>query len=95
MDNAISLNSLNITSGTTTISSGMSTLDLIRTDELVDSIEFTYIETSNNILLVYPQRPPARRVFKIVFSCVDGMWNKSEPIYGNIREAQSEYYDFS
>jgi hypothetical protein len=95
MDNSININSINNFSGTSTMSTQNATITLIKTVELADSIEFIYMETSNNILAVYPARPPARRVFKIVFSCVDGMWNKSAPIYGNIRAAQSEYYDFN
>ncbi len=34
------------------------------------------------------------RVFKIIYSCVNGKWNKSERIYGIIMPAQTEYYTF-
>jgi hypothetical protein len=34
------------------------------------------------------------RAVKIVYSCVDGKWNKSEPIYGKIIPAQDEYFEF-
>ena len=45
----------------------------LQVNELNDSIEMIYEETS-----------PEKRYFKIIFSCVDGKWNKSEPIYGKI-----------
>ena len=43
---------------------------------------------------VYPQQPLEERVFKIVYSCKDGKWNKSEPNYGKIIPATDEDYDF-
>jgi len=62
--------------------------------EVGETIEMIYKETSN----VYRTGglPPYNdtRIFKIIYSCVDGKWNKSEPIYGKIVEAQEEYYDF-
>lgn len=61
--------------------------------ELPNSIEMIYEETSNVVLAVYPPRPPEKRYFKIVFSCVDGKWNKSERIYGKKIERQ-EYFKF-
>jgi hypothetical protein len=45
-------------------------------------------------LTIYPSPPPEERVFKIVYSCVDGKWNKSEKIYGKIIPSQKEYYEF-
>jgi len=62
--------------------------------EKTDSIEFIYKQTSMVTLTVHPSPPPAERVFKIVFSCVDGKWHKSEPIYGQIISAQAESYEF-
>jgi hypothetical protein len=59
-----------------------------------DCIEFIYKETSMITLTVYPSPPPAERVFKVVFSCVDGKWNKSDRIYGEIVEQSDEYYNF-
>jgi hypothetical protein len=41
-----------------------------------------------------PSPPSERRTFKIVYSCVDGKWNKSEPIYGKIIPATKEEYEF-
>jgi len=63
--------------------------------EKQDSIEFIYKEVSTCSLTVYPPPPALERVFKIVFSCVDGKWNKSERIYGNIVPAQPETYIFT
>lgn len=62
--------------------------------EYAESIEFIYKETSIMTLAIYPSRQPEERVFKIVYSCVDGKWNKSERIYGNIIPSQKEYYTF-
>lgn len=63
--------------------------------EYADCIEFIYKETSMLILTsIYPPPPPEERVFKIVYSCVDGKWNKSERIYGKIKPSQKEYYEF-
>lgn len=61
--------------------------------ELSDSIEMIYEETSNVTYTIYPSPPPEKRYFKIVFSCVDGKWNKSERIYGKKIEHQ-EYFEF-
>ena len=57
-----------------------------------DSIEFIYKETSMISYTSFP--PPQVRVFKIVFSCVNGKWNKSERIYGEIVPAEDERYVF-
>ena len=59
-----------------------------------DSIEFIYKETSMVSYTSFPPLPPQVRVFKIVFSCVDGKWNKSERIYGEIIPAENERYVF-
>ncbi len=66
----------------------------IKVIENNDSIEMIYKETSTIILTVFPSPPRETRVFKIVFSCVDGKWNKSEPIYGKIISSQKEQYEF-
>ena len=66
----------------------------IRVEEVGETIEFIYKQTSMISYTVYPQRPPEERVFKIVYSCKDGKWNKSEPIYGTIIPATDEDYDF-
>lgn len=64
-----------------------------------------FIEWPDKIEMIYTQRssysragglPPYHdeRAVKIIYSCVNGKWNKSEPIYGNIIPAQDEYYEF-
>lgn len=63
-------------------------------EEVGDTIEMVFKETSTLTYLVYPSRASEQRVFKIVYSCVDGKWNKSERIYGEIVPAQEEYYEF-
>ena len=59
-----------------------------------DSIEFVYKETTMSSYTSLTVLPPQVRVFKIVFSCVDGKWNKSERIYGQIVPAENEQYVF-
>ena len=62
--------------------------------EVGETIEMIYKEISTLSLSVYPPRPAEERVFKIVYSCIDGKWNKSERIYGKIIPAQPEFYAF-
>lgn len=62
--------------------------------ERLESIEFIYKQTSLISLGVYPPRPSAERVFKIIYSCKDGKWHKSEPIYGTIVPQTKETYVF-
>ena len=59
-----------------------------------DSIEFIYKEISMISYTSFPAPPPQVRIFKIVFSCVNGEWNKSERIYGEIVPAEDERYIF-
>lgn len=66
----------------------------VQVNDLHGYIEMIYKQTSMISLSVYPPRQPEERVFKIVYSCVKGKWNKSEPIFGKIIPAQNEYYEF-
>lgn len=63
-------------------------------NEVGETIEMIYTQTSQ-----YSRTgglPPYHdeRAVKIVYSCKDGKWHKSEPIYGKIIPAQDEYYEF-
>lgn len=62
--------------------------------EVGESIHMVYMETSQIQLAVFPPRPPEKRVFKIVYSCVDGKWNISDRIYGKIMPPLKESYIF-
>jgi len=66
----------------------------VAVNEFIDKIEMVYIQTSTIHFAVYPPRPAEKRVFKIIFSCVDGKWSKSEPIFGKIIPSQDENYEF-
>ena len=66
----------------------------IDTIENGDTIEIIYKEASNTTHTIHFNTPPKDRVFKIIFSCIDGKWNKSEPIYGEIEQATEETYNF-
>lgn len=64
--------------------------------EYNDRIEMIYKQTS---IITFCnswgyQNPPQERIYKVVYSCVDGKWNKSEPIYGKIIPPQEESYEF-
>ena len=93
MENTTHSSFLKTSSGTTTIST-WSDAERVQVIEFADKIEFIYKETSLMQLGVYPPRSPQQRVFKIIFSCVEGNWNKSERIYGNIIPSTSESYSF-
>jgi len=66
----------------------------LEVNEVGESIEMIYKETSMICYTSYPAPPPEERVFKIVYSCVDGKWNKSERSYGKIIRASAESYEF-
>lgn len=57
-----------------------------------DRIEMIYIQYT--CYSYSPSPPSERRVYKIIYSCVDGKWNVSEPIYGKIIPATEETYEF-
>ena len=59
--------------------------------EFLDRIEMVFTETSAASIST---AAPERRVFKVIFSCVDGKWNKSSRIYGTIQKAVGEKYTF-
>lgn len=57
---------------------------------LNDSIEFIYKQTK----ISWNYASQEERVFKVIYSCVDGKWNKSERLYGEIIAATEEQYEF-
>lgn len=67
--------------------------ELINWYEYPDRLECVYIE--NRLLSYYPEIEDQKRVYKIIYSCVDGKWNKSQPIYGEIIPATDEEYHFN
>ena len=62
-------------------------------NEVGETIEMIYTQTSQYSRTALPPYRDERAV-KIIYSCVDGKWNKSEPIYGKIVPAQDEYFEF-
>ena len=80
--------------GTTSILNGWSNPERVEVNEVGETIEMVYKQTSMLTYTIYPSPPPEVRVFKIVYSCVDGKWNKSEPIFGKIIPSQNEYFEF-
>jgi len=66
----------------------------IEVREVGETIEMIYKQTSSIYFTGIIPSCPNERLFKIVYSCVDGKWNKSEPIFGKIIPAQGEYYEF-
>ena len=81
--------------GTTANFNQWSNASFIRSQVVGESVEFIY---SQYQLVTFStgfyNLPAETRVFKIVFSCVNGKWNVSEPIYGKVIPAQEEDYDF-
>lgn len=102
--NIINTNSMNvstlpngtITTTTTSFyrSQEWSEPELMEVNETEESIELIYREKSMNMLMTYPPKYQDDRIFKIIFSCKDGKWNKSERIYGKIIPAVEETYEF-
>jgi hypothetical protein len=83
------------TTGITGFTSDMdiwSTPERVEVNEVGETIEMIYKQTLS--FNYWPAPPYEERVYKIVYSCIDGKWNKSEPIYGKIIPAQEEYFEF-
>ena len=79
---------------TTTTTYGFSTRAtpvLVKTLVLPDRIELVYTQAS---LLANNWGPLPDDCYKVVYSCVDGKWNESAPIYGNIIPATEQDYEF-
>ena len=89
-----------ISNGTSTSTSAnintWSTPELLETRECQESIEMVYKQTSNISYGIHSfmNSHDTERIYKIVYSCVEGKWHKSEPIFGKIVPAQDAYYDF-
>lgn len=85
---------ISVSTGTSVYSQNWTT-ERIDVKVYSDHIEEIFIETSNvHYLTSFGPQHSERRVYKIVYSCVDGKWNKSEKIYGKIVQPQKEYYEF-
>lgn len=66
----------------------------VEINEYQDHIEMIFKETSMITSMIWPSQSPEVRVFKVIYSCVDGKWHKSDRIYGKIIPAQEESYEF-
>lgn len=88
--NSTSTNNVGVTS-TMFVTSTPTVSTLIQTNVFDDQIELVYKEVS--IIRSWP-RYNDDRVYKIIYSVVDGKWNKSDKIYGKIIPAQEEDYEF-
>jgi len=87
-------NTFSTVTGTTFTTSinNWSTPERLEANEVGETIEMIYKQTLS--FSYWPAPPTEERVFKIVYSCIDGKWDKSEPIYGKIVPAQVEYFEF-
>lgn len=83
----------NITS-TKMYSDGYGTPERVSVEEYPDRIEMIYKQSPNIYFTSNPLQYPPNRVFKIIYSCKDGKWNKSEPIFGKVIPEQKETYEF-
>lgn len=66
---------------------------ILETNVFSDRIEIIYKETSLLTLTSWPPQTP-ERIYKIVYSCVEGKWNESAKIYGKIIPAVQERFEF-
>jgi hypothetical protein len=94
MENLIKLMGGSTSTGTSTFSGMWNPMILKETNEVGETIEMIYTQTSQ--FSRTGGLPPYHdeRAVKIIYSCIDGKWNKSEPIYGKIIPAQDEYFEF-
>lgn len=68
---------------------------LVDVYEYSDRVELIYAETSIVIFAAFPAPSDYnKRIFKIIYSCVNGQWSKSERIYGKVIPAKVEAYEF-
>jgi hypothetical protein len=81
----------NSTSTRLVINWGWGSPERVEVNVYGETIEMVYKEQSSPN---YYPLPTLYRVYKIVYSCIDGKWNKSEPIYGKIIPAQEESFEF-
>lgn len=63
-------------------------IELLDIIEYEDRIEILYKEIPN----IWPS---VIKVYKIIYSCKDGKWNKSDKIYGTLVPAVDEHYEFN
>jgi hypothetical protein len=63
-------------------------------NEVGETIEMIYTQTSQCYRTGGMPPYNDERAIKIVYSCINGKWNKSEPIIGKIIPAQEEYFEF-
>ena len=66
--------------------------EFVKFIEYSDKVEVFYKQ--HRMINSWPNPADQERVYKIIFSCKDGAWHKSDPIYGKIIPAQSEYLEF-
>lgn len=85
--------SLQMSSSETSLNGNWSYPKMIKVYEDGDSIVMIYKETSTLSYNYYPSSTETR-IYKIIYSCIDGKWNKSERIYGQIIPPSEEQYSF-
>jgi len=84
--------------GTTT--STTSTLEQYTAPELIDvhekseSVELIFRQYLQYNLWGGVQPKQETKIFKIIYSVVDGKWHRSDPIPGKVVPAQKESYEF-
>ncbi len=66
----------------------------VSVEEVGDSVEMVFKQYNRSVYDSWHKPLPEERVYKIIYSCVDGKWNKSEPIFGEIIPATEEEYIF-
>ncbi len=74
------------------ISDNWSEPELVQTIVKNQSVELIYTQHTT---IFIDWQGPSYRCFKIIFSCIDGKWNQSKPIYGEIIPATKQTYEFN
>ncbi len=80
------------TSSTWTMGDNWSEPKLVQTILKSDSVELIYTQFT---IISINWQGPSERCFKIICSCIDGKWNRSQPIYGQIIPATKKEYEFN
>ena len=68
-------------------------MGLISAEEIGDTVEMVWKERLNYWSST-SDLSNSVRVYKVIYSCKDGKWHKSDRIYGKVIPAKGETYEF-
>ena len=94
-------------SGTITLTGMTTSVGTVHIEEYEEPIQIKTIVHKDNIEIWYTQdkvfinsnsifpNSPVQRLYKIIYSCIDGKWNESSPIFGQIIPPQDIQFIFT